>query len=134
MHPWDLQTYEADAETWLWNDQLEGGRIWMISGWSVQMPQIEKWGNLTRKREFRWGDFDLDREGLALSFNLAEASCRSDWLVEATMTSRSPISMVSEPVWGEKTDNLNRRQVSEMGKPGGPITTYAEVNVELDGD
>lgn len=49
-------------------------------------------------------------------------------------TSRSPISIISEPVWREKTHNLNRQQVSEMGKLGRPITTYAEVNVEFDGD
>lgn len=46
----------------------------------------------------RWGDLDLDRRELALSFDLAEASCRSDWLVEATITSRSATWMVSEPV------------------------------------
>ena len=50
------------------------------------------------------------------------------------MISRSPISMVSGPVWGEKTDNLNRQQVSEIGKLAGPITTHSEVNIKFDGD
>ena len=46
----------------------------------------------------RWGDLDLDRKEPTLSLDLAEATCRSDRLVETTITSRSAISMVSGPV------------------------------------
>lgn len=49
------------------------------------------------------------------------------------VTSRSPISMVSEPVWGEKTHSLNRQQAVEMVKQAGPMTTYAEANIEFYG-
>lgn len=52
MCPLDLQTYGADAVTWFWNGQGKGERIWMVSGWRVQMPQIEKLGNLMRKRSY----------------------------------------------------------------------------------
>ena len=45
-----------------------------------------------------WGDLDSERKELALALDLAEATCRSDWLVEATISSRSAIPMVSEPV------------------------------------
>ena len=46
----------------------------------------------------RWGDLDSDRKELALALDLAEATCRSDWLVGTMVTSRSAISMVSGPL------------------------------------
>lgn len=108
-------------------EDLDG--FWMLGAdtpnWEVGEFEAEAW--------LRLGDLDLDRKGLLLSFNLAKANCRSDWLVEAIMTSRSPISMVSGPVWGEKTHNLDG-QVSKIRRPGGQIATYAEANIEFDAD
>lgn len=76
----------------------------------------------------------MDRKEPALLFDLAEASFRSDWLVEAMMTSRSPILMVSGPVWGEKTHNLNRDKVREMQKLAGQMTTYVKMHIKFDSD
>lgn len=67
---------------------------------------------------FRWGDLDLGREESSLSLILAEASCLSDLLVEAIITSRSATWMVSGPVWGEKTHNLDGQRVREMETSG----------------
>jgi len=55
MHPLDQQMYAADAKASYVVGQLEGEKIWLLSGWLVQTPPVEDWGNPTRRYVYEGG-------------------------------------------------------------------------------
>ena len=75
---------------------IEGGED--LVGFWITGADAPKLGGVGPEPCVRGGDLDLDRKEQVLSLDLAEATCRSDWLVETTTTSRSAISTVSGPV------------------------------------
>ena len=71
-----------------------------LVAFGVAGADVPEWelGEPDPELRLRWGDLGSDCKELALTLDLAEATCRSDWLVETTITSRSGIPMVSRPV------------------------------------